>query len=399
MTSLLSREHPNTWDITLNCSAKAFRLHKFILAVRSPFFRRKLPLAAGVEVWKLPHHITSQAAETAIRYLYLGELPADLEGGGQSGASDQDGIAAVERLSRLLEMEKLWEDVLEGGDRRIARQRHDDEIARCREQFEDWYRENVLKYKIKIETSKAGQVRWSRENSIFADVLLCAGDDVDEDEEEAHENEIRPTSADIPIGPVSTPSRSPSRTRRPRTSVLYPVHRAMLIRSEFFLAMFSSTFKEAQHTEYLQIIPIDCTSDVLEVVLEYLYTEHAAIPVDIAIDVLLAADLLLLEKLKTKAAAVISTSGNTSRFSSDRMAFKSGGRAGANAEDMEINIYEVIRVGWLTRMRRLDEFGARYLAWRLEDYIDEEEFADLIRESAASIKERQQTDTIELLDE
>lgn len=34
-----------------------------------------------------------------------------------------------------------------------------------------------------------------------------------------------------------------------------------------------------------------------------------------------------------------------------------------------------------------------------EFYIDEEDFADLVRESANRIKERQATDTIELVDE
>ena len=41
----------------------------------------------------------------------------------------------------------------------------------------------------------------------------------------------------------------------------------------------------------------------------------------------------------------------------------------------------------------------RYFAYRLESFIDEEEFADLVRESANRIKGRQETDTIELLDE
>lgn len=35
---------------------------------------------------------------------------------------------------------------------------------------------------------------------------------------------------------------------------------------------------------------------------------------------------------------------------------------------------------------RLEEFAARYLAYRLESYIDEPEFAELIQESASQIK-------------
>ena len=59
----------------------------------------------------------------------------------------------------------------------------------------------------------------------------------------------------------------------------------------------------------------------------------------------------------------------------------------------------MIRAAWDLKVQRLEEFAARYLASRLEDYVDEDEFAELIRESASRLKERQETDTIELLDD
>ncbi|EQK99969.1 ankyrin repeat and BTB/POZ domain-containing protein 1 [Ophiocordyceps sinensis CO18] len=54
---------------------------------------------------------------------------------------------------------------------------------------------------------------------------------------------------------------------------------------------------------------------------------------------------------------------------------------------------------WDLRVRRLEEFAARYLAGRLEDYIDDPDFHDLIRQSAARIRRREETDSIELLDD
>lgn len=171
----------------------------------------------------------------------------------------------------------------------------------------------------------------------------------------------------------------------------------MLIRSEFFLTMFTSSFREAQPTEHLQIVPIDCSPEVLEEVLSFLYTERADIPLELAVDVLFAADLLLIEKLKVKATVVISTLGNGAM----PQTFTQQGVNGAETEEQEeaIDIYDVIRAGWLTRVPRLEEFGARYVAYRLEYYIDEDDFAELIKESAARIKGRQETDSIELLDE
>ncbi|KAI9788857.1 MAG: hypothetical protein M1816_006521 [Peltula sp. TS41687] len=404
INSLLSRERPETWDISLDFSGKSIRLHKFILAARSPYFKRKLAPTPGTKSLKLVGHMVPQALEIAIRFLYLGEVPVEIGPAGGTDTPDSDVPAAIEKLSRLLEMKGLWEGILEGSDRRIARQRRSAEIEKCRDQIEQWYRENVLRHQITIEKNKARDVRWDRENSIFADVLLCADEDVaaEEEDEAVIRGSQRPNreTNGIPIGPISRPSRSPSRTRRTGKSVLFPGHRAILIRSEFFMAMFSSSFKEAQYTEYLQIITVDCSPEVLNIVLDFLYTEQAEIPLDLAIEVLLAADMLLLDRLKTKAAMVISTLGNVSKPSPGQAPDKNDDKRKRDHDDTEaINIYDVIRAGWLTRMQRLDAFGAKYLASRLEDYIEEDEFADLIRESAASIKERQETDSIDLLDD
>jgi ankyrin repeat and BTB/POZ domain-containing protein 1 len=165
----------------------------------------------------------------------------------------------------------------------------------------------------------------------------------------------------------------------------------MLIRSEFFLTMFSSSFKEAQSTAHLQIISIDCSPTVLEIILTFLYTERADFPLDLAVDVLFAADLLFLEKVKAKAAVVISTLGNGTATAMPSL---------ENPKDDEfLDIYEILRAAWLTRVQRLEEFAARYIAYRLEAYIDEPEFAEIVKESASRISARQETDSIELLDD
>ena len=119
-------------------------------------------------------------------------------------------------------------------------------------------------------------------------------------------------------------------------------------------------------------------------------------PLEIALDVLFAADLILIEKLKLKAAVVISTLGSGSM---SQIPTRLDAAEASSPEQAELDIYDVVRAGWLTRVPRLEQFGARYFAYRLESYIDEEDFADLVRESANRIKGRQETDTIELLDE
>ena len=401
VTSLLTRDHPQTSDILVTGAGETFHLHKFILSARSPYFSKKLSTAPDTTSWKLPHAIPPQAFGVAIKYLYLGEIPNDVGGGPGTGFSEDEVLEGIDKLSKHLEIRSLWDGILESGDRRLARQRRTDEVDKGRDQLEAWFTDNLLKHKVTVDVTKADDVKWDRNNGIFADVLLRA-DETDDAMESSNETEqpfVRDTPLPIngiPVGPTSQAPRSLSRTRSPRKSALFPVHRAMLLRSEFFLTMFCSGFREAQNTEHLQIIPIDCSPEVLEVVLRFLYTEKADCSLELAVDVLFAADLLLIEKLKQKAAVVISTLGNGSM---SQIPARLDVSDQALPEQPELDIYDVVRAGWLTRVPRLEEFGARYFAYRLESYIDEEDFADLVRESAARIKGRQETDTIELLDE
>ena len=298
----------------------------------------------------------------------------------------------------------MWDGILESGDRRLARQRRTDEVEKGRDQIEAWFYENVLKHKLVTSTDKADDVRWDRDNAIFADILLRADDPEDAEDLTSKEqisvtrNTLEPLNG-IPVGPLAKPSRSPSRSRSSRRSVLFPTHRAMLLRSEFFKTMFSSSFREAQSLEHLHIIRVDCTPEVLEIVLKFLYTEKTDVPLELALDTLYAADLLFIDKLKMRAAVVISTlgSGNVSQIPS-RLDADAPTPAG-EAKDDELDIYEIIRAAWLLRVPRLEEFAARYIAFRLESFIDEPDFEDIVKESASRIQGRQETDTIELLDD
>ena len=404
ITSLLTRDHPQTSDILVTGAGETFHLHKFILSARSPYFSNKLSIAPDTTSWKLPPAIPPQAFGIAIKYIYLGEIPNDVGGGPGTGFSEDDVLEGIDKLSRHLEIQSLWDGIIEGGDRRLARQRRTEEVEKGRNQMEAWFTDNVLRHKVIVNTAKADDVKWDRNNGIFADVMLRADEPeeatdlegVPKENEKSHVRDTEGPLHGIPVGPVSQNSRSPSQSRNPRKSILFPVHKAMLLRSEFFLTMFSSGFREAQDTQHLQIIPIDCSPQVLEIVLKFLYTEKTDCPLELAIDVLFTADLLLIEKLKQKAAVVISTLGNGSM---SQIPARLDVSEDAHSEQPELDVYDVVRAGWLTRVPRLEEFGARYFAYRLESYIDEEDFADLVKESAARIKGRQETDTIELLDE
>ena len=364
ISSLLTRDNPITADIVVTSADQALYLHKFILAARSPYFHRKLAAAAETTTWKLPSNIAPEAFGAAIKYLYLGEPPRELRSGLGSGFTESEVFAGIDKISKYLEIQSLMDSILDSGDRRLARQRRTMELSKGRDQLEGWFRENVLGNKVVIETAKAAEVKWGRHNTIFADVLLQA----DELPDEAGEGGSQ-------------------------KSILFPCHRAMLLRSEFFQTMFSSPFREAHITDQLNVIDVDCSPDVLEIILTFLYTERADFPLDIAVDVLFAADMLFIEKLKTKAAVVISTLG------SGGMSQAEAAKTRGTKDEDDIDIYAIIRAAWITRVQRLEEFAARFLAYRLEAHIDTPEFAELIQESASRIQSRQETDSIELLDD
>lgn len=391
ITSLMNRKVPNTSDIKVSTDTFTFELHKFVLAARSPYFAKKLDLSPDTASWKVPSSVPLRSLEIVMIGLYFGELNLDF---GDS-EYDQAILAGIDKLGRTLDIANILSAVLET-DRRLARQKRTDEVDRGQGQIKAWFEKNVLGNPMRVDSGRVDDVKWLRQNSLFADVLLCAEDDEDEAGlTSSQRNDVRKTEGPlngIPVGPSS--QASTAAPAKPRQATLFPVHRAMLIRSDYFDAMFSSPFKEAQETEYLPIIRVDCNPDVLRIVLYFLYTEETNFGLDLAIDVLFIADQLMLEKLKIKAATIISTLGNgsTSIVEADNPRGKT--------EDSDgMDIFEVIRAGWDTRVHRLEDFGARYMAYRLERFIDTQEFMEIVKESAARIKARQETDTVELIDE
>ncbi|KAI7632120.1 hypothetical protein KC343_g3646 [Hortaea werneckii] len=405
ITGLLTRETPKTADITVHTRDSSFDLHKFLLSARSPYFAKKLAAAPETRDYSFPDSIPTRSVETCIRYLYLGEVGADL-GEVDEARAILDGI---EKLSKQLEIPRLFEEILHSGDRRQLRQRRSEELERAGDQLAAWFKNNVVRHKVEVDSDKADNVKWDKDNAIFADVLLRADEDDYEGEDEEYAQRegdapsVRRTEGPldgIPIGhfnsQTTTSSEPSSRSQTPHRSTLYPAHRSMLLRSEVFATMFDSPFREGSidNSRHLQIVPVDCSPEVLEVVLSFLYTERADFQLPLALDVLQAADMLFIEKLKQRAALLISTLGNGSAS----VVEAENPRGTADGEDV-IDIYDVVRAGWDTRVHRLEEFGARYIAYRLERYIDEPEFRELVQESAGRIQGRQETDTVELVDD
>ncbi|KAG5962559.1 hypothetical protein E4U57_006936 [Claviceps arundinis] len=433
ISSLLSRTTPWTSDFTLKAGSQSFPLHKFLLASRTPFFQQKLQENSGLASWTLEDSVPLEAVSFVLRHVYLDDSPTDLvtPSAGSISFGEHDGkeegggekvekvLKGMEELSKKLGLEQGW-DGEAAKDRRLARQRFLDEEERALKQLREFFTSKILANKVVVDADQASNVKWmSDDNPVFADVLLRADEPDDTYNNDGIDTVESATSHDVPTPPngqttsINANTSSDTQSSKPaRRCALYPVHKAMLIRSEYFSKMFSGDFLESQHAEHLHIITIDVSPPVLELVLTYLYIENPIIPLQHALDVLYAADMLFLDALKTKAAQAISALGNpttittttttTTTDTSPQHTPKSQQVVSPNDNPVEIepiNIYDVVHAAWDLRVRRLEEFAARYLAYHLEDYIDDPDFHDLIRESASRIKKREETDSIELLDD
>src|ERR1700753_541253 len=104
ITSLLTREHPKTQDLSLICGNDIFHTHKFILSARSPYFWKKLSQTPDITSFRLPNTLPIDSIISAIRFLYFGEISADL-------GDDQDEkeiLEGIGKFSRQIESERIF---------------------------------------------------------------------------------------------------------------------------------------------------------------------------------------------------------------------------------------------------------------------------------------------------
>lgn len=171
---------------------------------------------------------------------------------------------------------------------------------------------------------------------------------------------------------------------------IYPCHLAVLNRAEYFKVMFTNNFKEkvtyikAKHVtgKYNSIIPQltlpNCEFEVAEIILRYLYADNTDIPWMYAVDVLLLADILLEDRLKTIASTIITQSKEFIQ---------------------QYNVFDVLYLSWEIGVERLEQFAAKFIAIHLQELYKDPEIKRAIMLSSQRISLRQETDTIELVDD
>ena len=296
---------PSTADIIFKLETteanqrSAIALHKFILAARSPDFRRNLETRwQGKRAVKLASIVHPRSFDTIVRYLYSGEVV-------DPGREYRDNLKLVSETLHL--PSELMELVNATGLPPTVeiRELKRTEMARVQTDFEKFAQDEIISRQRTVDTKILEETKkeMSLENPVWADCLVYVD-------------------------------------RQDGTTTLFYAHIAILTRAEYFLTMFTSAFSESkalfESQDVLPLLELSIDADVAPIVLSFLYTDRVEIPRDIALDVLFAADFLFLTRLKSLAA--IALENETDPLN----------------ELTREDLYEILRAGWTTDTPRLE---------------------------------------------
>ncbi|CAH2353753.1 ankyrin repeat-containing protein [[Candida] railenensis] len=364
----------------LNRDYQAFSLNKFLLIARSPYFREKLSEGGdwfGIEDVKMSPTIDPAAFKCFVDYVYV-----------RTDSVFVDENSKLGDLAALYKLDDLTEAIQSIDTATTPEQR------------------SKLKNESSVKLMEAARqdMRNFLQNEIFGNMKSVAI--VEEAVEENGEIDAEDISvekyitqqeraqligknanADIIVSVIDIDSES---------VCYYPVHKSILSRSPYFETMIlSDIFNQSKdQIPVIQLSSSTSSTIVAEMVLSFLYHDDVEnMPLKLTIDLLFAADELFLDRLKTMAAVRI-----TSEFKNlDHSTISE------LQEKVGYNPYELIRVSWQTHSDRLEQHMSRFLAYNLryiyENSDERKLLLELIEESADRIKDRQDTDTIELIDD
>ncbi|ORY53221.1 hypothetical protein BCR33DRAFT_711555 [Rhizoclosmatium globosum] len=160
----------------------------------------------------------------------------------------------------------------------------------------------------------------------------------------------------------------------------FPCHKSFLVRSEYFQALLMGGFLEANSTR--SILPVSFTDspEVFACILDFLYTDRCLRFSDdtvFMLELLRVADLLLLERFKTSCVNYL---------------------IALPIEAID-NPADLLRASWDMNLPRLEQFITKLYAQRFEEYLKDNEIKTLVYESAESVVNREEVDTVIFADD
>ncbi|CCD26382.1 uncharacterized protein NDAI_0H02080 [Naumovozyma dairenensis CBS 421] len=351
--------------------------NKFLLVARSSFMEKQLNGTDCEDdnnenngIITLPETINQACFEIILKFIYLIPVLHEINPNNFNDLIKLSNLFHIELLPEFLMKVQHMTDPTEKSTLMTEYQYEFTKIAR--RQLDLFVENRILRnYLVEDDLSEKLPKLKRRRNSTYSDVLVRASRAIINEGEEQNEE-----------------------TR------FYPCHLAMLFRADYFKLMFLTPFQErtgyemnktrktSNNTYGFESLPIIsfpkvCKFEVIEIIIRYLYYDNTTIPWEFAIDILLMADYLLSDRLKTMAATSIIQSGE--EFLS------------------HYSIFEVLYIGWETRVEKLEQYTAKVIAQNIEQYCNDDknrlQLKDAIKKSSERISERQEIDTIELVDD
>ncbi|XP_047457355.1 ankyrin repeat and BTB/POZ domain-containing protein 1 [Mugil cephalus] len=333
---LLEQGHHS--DVKFQVHGQTFQAHRCVLSARSEYFTEMFKTKwNGKNLITLKHPLINPAAFGAIlQYFYTGRMDID--------------ISLLED-SRLLAKQCKMTDLIEELENK------------CKQVYE--FVSNKPGICVKVLSLEPRSSQLQEEMAQLADCAIPT--------------ELRVGFGELPFNSVDHFPTYPDICFRV-DGYNFSCHKAFFCgRSDYFKALLKDHFSEGEQLQSQPSIPVitlhNISHEIFIHIMYYIYTDDTELMVENVFDVLCVADMYLLPGLK-------------------RLCGKTLGKT--ICEDNVLYMWKTAR---LFRLSRLEDQCTKFMAKIIERLVEQAEFAEMIREDAASLEERHETDSVPLVDE
>ncbi|XP_015239258.1 PREDICTED: ankyrin repeat and BTB/POZ domain-containing protein 1 isoform X2 [Cyprinodon variegatus] len=333
---LLEQGHNS--DVKFLVHGQMFSAHRCVLSARSEYFTEMFETKwKGKSLITLKHPLINPAAFAAIlQYFYTGRMDID--------------ISLVEDCRRLAKQCKMA-DLIEELENK------------CKQVYE--FVSNKPGTCVKVLSLEPHTCQLQEEMAQLADCALPT--------------ELRVGFGELPFNRVDLFPTYPDICFRVE-GFDFLCHKAFFCgRSDYFKALLEDHFSEGQQLQSQPSTPVitlhNIAQEVFIHVMYYIYTDDTELTMDSVFDVLCVADMYLLPGLKRLCGKILANS------------------------ICEENVLHMWKTAKLFRLSRLEDQCTEFMAKIIERLVEQAEFAEMIKEDAASLEERQETDSVPLVDD
>ncbi|XP_035499771.1 ankyrin repeat and BTB/POZ domain-containing protein 1 isoform X1 [Scophthalmus maximus] len=325
-------------DVKFLVHRQTFLAHRCVLSARSEYFTEMFETKwKGKSLITLKHPLINPAAFGAIlQYFYTGRMDIDL--------------SLVEDCRRLAKQCKMT-DFIEELDNK------------CKQLYD--FVSNKPGICVKVLTLEPQSCQLNEEMAQLADCALPT--------------ELRVGFGELPFNRVDLFPTYPDICFRV-DGYDFLCHRVFFSgRSDYFKALLEDHFSEGELLQSQPSTPVitlhNISHEVFIHVMYYIYTNSTELMTEIVFDVLCVADMYLLTGLKRLCGKTLAMT------------------------ICEENVLYMWKMAKLFRLSRLEDLCTEYMAKIIERLVEQPELAEIIKEDAAALEDRQETDSVPLVDD